>query len=243
VCIALLGMLALGVSILSGSGIACAAAVAFTVLAALTLLPALLGFFGPRTLTRGARRALAAGELRTSDESPAWARWVRVIERRPALFAVGATALVLVIAIPVLSMRVGSADPTPDTEPQSSSDRWARGLDAYASQFQIPPAEVAEWFTNAVGDRFGEEAIYSAARAWIDDELSLRDRSLAVLASLITMGGAEEQLRMHTRWAIDHGCTRAEIEAMAALLAIYAGFTRAANGLMVIRDELAKLEA
>lgn len=133
--------------------------------------------------------------------------------------------------------------PTHDNEPLSSSDRWARGLDAYASQFQIARDQVAEWFSETVGDRFGEEAIYSAGRAWIDDELSLRDRSLAVLASLITMGGAEQQLRMHTRWAVDHGCTRAEIEAMAALLAIYAGFTRAANALTIIREELAKLDS
>jgi len=92
-----------------------------------------------------------------------------------------------------------------------------------------------------VGDRFGEEAIYSAARAWTNDELSLRDRSLVVLASLITMGGAGGQLRMHTRWAVEHGCTQPEIEEMAALLAIYAGFTRAANSLILIREELAKL--
>jgi alkylhydroperoxidase/carboxymuconolactone decarboxylase family protein YurZ len=131
---------------------------------------------------------------------------------------------------------------THDNEPQRSSDRWEQGLDAYASQFQIPREQVAEWFSKRVGDRFGEEAIYSAARAWTNDELSLRDRSLAVLASLITMGGAEQQLRMHTRWAVDHGCTQEEMEAMAALLAIYAGFTRAANGLMIIREELTKLD-
>jgi 4-carboxymuconolactone decarboxylase len=100
-----------------------------------------------------------------------------------------------------------------------------------------------EWFTEKVGARFGEESIYSAARAWTSDELTLRDRSLLVLASLITMGGAEQQLRMHTRWAVDHGCTQAEIEAMAALLAIYAGFTRAANGLIIIRGELATLDS
>jgi len=131
---------------------------------------------------------------------------------------------------------------THDTEPQRSRDRWEQGLDAYASQFQIDREEVAEWFAKTVGKRFGEESIYSAARAWTDDELSLRDRSLAVLASLITMGGAEQQLRVHTRWAVEHGCTRYELEAMAALLAIYAGFTRAANGLMIIREELAKLD-
>ena len=45
-CIALLGMLALGVSFLSGLAVGAAVGVAATVLAALTLLPALLGFIG-----------------------------------------------------------------------------------------------------------------------------------------------------------------------------------------------------
>ncbi len=124
--IALLGMLALGVSLLSGAGIAASVVVAFTVLAALTLLPALLGFFGPHTLTRRARRALAAGELRTSDESPPWARWAAILQRRPALFAAGAAALMLVITIPLLSMRVGSSDAGSD--PASSTTRQAYDL-------------------------------------------------------------------------------------------------------------------
>ena len=46
VCIALLGLLVLGLSFLTGMGIGAAIAVVFTVLAAVTLLPALLGFFG-----------------------------------------------------------------------------------------------------------------------------------------------------------------------------------------------------
>lgn len=127
------------------------------------------------------------------------------------------------------------------TESQCSGDRWEQGLDAFASQFAIPRDQVTARFRELVGDRFGQEAIYSSARAWTNDELSLRDRSLAVLAALITMGGAEGQLRTHARWAIEHGCTQAEIEAMAALLAVYVGFARAANGLIIIREELAKL--
>jgi alkylhydroperoxidase/carboxymuconolactone decarboxylase family protein YurZ len=87
-----------------------------------------------------------------------------------------------------------------------------------------------------------QEAILSAANVWVDDELSLRDRDLAVIAALITKGDAERQLRMHARWAIDHGSTRQELEALATLLAIYAGYPRASNGLALIRDELAKLE-
>lgn len=120
--------------------------------------------------------------------------------------------------------------------------RYEQGLEVYASQFGIPREEVALWFAERVGKRFGEEAILSAAGAWHDDELSLRDRSLAVVATLITQGGAEPQLRAHTRWAIQHGCTREQLEALATLLGVYAGYPRAANGLMIVRDELAKLE-
>ncbi len=123
-----------------------------------------------------------------------------------------------------------------------SDGRYERGLAVYASQFEIPREEVAPWFAEHVGARFGEEAILSAAGAWVDDELSLRDRSLVVVATLITQGGAEQQLRAHTRWAIRHGCTRGQLEALAALLGVYAGYPRAANGVMVVREELAKLE-
>ena len=52
VCIALLGMFALGVSFLYGLAIAAAIGVLFTMIAALTLLPAFLGFIGPRVLSR-----------------------------------------------------------------------------------------------------------------------------------------------------------------------------------------------
>jgi putative drug exporter of the RND superfamily len=126
VCIALLGMLALGISLLSGAGIASSVVVAFTVLAAVTLLPALLGFFGPRTLTRRARRALAAGEVTSSDESPAWRRWAAVLQRRPVLLAGLATALMLLIAVPFVSMRVGSTDSGSD--PAGTTTREAYDL-------------------------------------------------------------------------------------------------------------------
>ena len=47
---------------------------------------------------------------------------------------------------------------------------------------------------------------------------------------------------MHTRWALDHGATPAQLDALATLLAIYTGFARASRGLMIIRDELSKLD-
>lgn len=123
----------------------------------------------------------------------------------------------------------------------SNSERYQRGVAAYASQFHMSPEDVPAWFANAVGPRFGEEAIQSAGNAWADDELSLRDRSLIVIAALIAQGDLEPQIRSHTRWALDHGATPSELDALATLLAIYVGFARASRGLMLIRDELALL--
>ncbi len=126
VCIALLGLFALGVSFLYGVAIAACIAVAFTVIAALTLLPALLGFFGVRVLRRRDRRALAGGQLRTTDESASWARWAGLLEKRPALFAAAAAAVMILIAIPFFSMRLGSADAGSD--PSGSTTRKAYDL-------------------------------------------------------------------------------------------------------------------
>ena len=127
VCIAMLGMFALGVSFLYGVAIGTSIAVAFTVLAALTLLPALLGFFGTRVLRRRDRRALTEGKLRTSDESAGWARWAGLLQKRPALFAaVAAGVCCVLLAIPFLSMRLGSADSGSD--PAGSTTRKAYDL-------------------------------------------------------------------------------------------------------------------
>ena len=96
VCIAMLGMFTLGVSFLYGVAVGTSIAVAFTVIASLTLLPAMLGFFGTSVLRRSERRALKEGSLRTSDESAGWARWAGWMQQRPAVFAaVAAGVLVL----------------------------------------------------------------------------------------------------------------------------------------------------
>jgi 4-carboxymuconolactone decarboxylase len=124
-----------------------------------------------------------------------------------------------------------------------ADERYERGLDAYASQFGIPREDVSAWFTEHYGEQFGTEAINAAGGAWSDDRLSLRDRSLIVVTALIALGGVEDRLRGHVRWAIDHGSSRDELEALGALLAVYLGYARASVGLEIIRDELDRLEA
>lgn len=122
-------------------------------------------------------------------------------------------------------------------------DRYEQGLDAYASQFGIAREEVPAWFAERFGDRFGAEAINAAGGAWVDDELSLRDRSLVVVAALVAQGGVEGRLRGHVRWAVDHGATRGELEALVTLLAVYVGYPRASVALEVVREELDLLDA
>src|SRR5215813_8580819 len=125
VCIAILGILVLGLSFLNGLAVACALTVVFTVLAAVTLLPALLGVFGWRVLSRRQRRRLA-NQQTAQDAGGMWARWAGTVERRPAALAAAAAAVMLVLAIPVLSLRLGSSDQGND--PSSATTRQAYDL-------------------------------------------------------------------------------------------------------------------
>jgi putative drug exporter of the RND superfamily len=96
------------------------------VLAALTLLPALLGVVGKLVPRRRERRALREGQFTVTDESPLWARWMEVMQKRPAAFAAVAAAVMIILAIPFFSMRLGSADA--GTEPSSWTTRKAYDL-------------------------------------------------------------------------------------------------------------------
>ena len=143
VCIALLGILVLGVSFLNGLAVASALTVVFTVLAAVTLLPALLGVFGMRVLSRRQRRQLASGAP-APGAAGMWARWASTVERRPAILAVAAAAVMLVLAIPVLSLRLGSSDQGND--PSSTTTRQAYDLlaDGFGPGFNGPLLLVAQ---------------------------------------------------------------------------------------------------
>jgi 4-carboxymuconolactone decarboxylase len=121
------------------------------------------------------------------------------------------------------------------------TERYERGLDAYASQLGIPREEVAASFSERFGERFAEEAINAAGGAWPDDSLSLRDRSLIVVSALVAQGGVDARLRGHVRWAVEHGATREQLEALVALLAVYVGYPRASVAMEVVRDELDRM--
>ena len=138
VCVALLGMLVLGVGFLDGVAIASSVTVAVTVLASITLLPALLAYLGPRALSRRQRkaqdreaagrrsRAAAAGlaaahvvQAPVAVTRGLWHRWADIVHRRPRSLSLLALLLMLVLAIPTLTLRLGTADSAND--PTSST--------------------------------------------------------------------------------------------------------------------------
>jgi RND superfamily putative drug exporter len=133
VCIALLGLLALGVSFFNGMAIGAAVAVSLTAAASLTLLPALLSLFGLKVLPRKQRRAVRAGQFIEPQATGFWARWSGTVARHKTLLSLGAAAVIVVLALPFFSMRLGAGDQGND--PKGSTTR--SGYDLIATGFGV----------------------------------------------------------------------------------------------------------
>lgn len=122
VVVAILGLLFTGIPFVGAMGVAAALTVSAMMFAALTLLPALLGLLGPRVnhwpLPR--LRPATAANLLTDATTGAgwWVRWGRRVDRRRVAYGVGATIVLLGLAAPLLTLRLG----TPDDGNQP--DRW-----------------------------------------------------------------------------------------------------------------------
>ncbi|MER6911842.1 MMPL family transporter [Streptomyces sp. NPDC000594] len=129
VCIALLGMLVLRLDFLDGVAIAASATVVLTVAASVTLLPALLSFIGLRALSGRERRELRDHGPRAEPTGSLAARWSAVVERRPRLLGAVAAVLMAVLALPALSLHLGTSDQ--GNHPAGSTTRAAYDLLAY----------------------------------------------------------------------------------------------------------------
>jgi len=133
VCIAILGLIALGVSFFNGMAVATAIAVGFTMIASLTLLPALLSLFGLKVLPRKQRADVRAGNFISGRPRGFWARWSEFVARRRVLVAIGSGAIMIALAIPFFSLRLGNSDQSSD--PKSSTTRI--GYDLISQEFGV----------------------------------------------------------------------------------------------------------
>jgi len=156
VMIALLGMFATGVAFMYGLAIAAVIAVLLTLLASLTLLPALLARFGPRLVRPSDARVgrfkrpgpvtgdSAAGAGAIDAEHSAWRRWSGTVQRHPWPLAIVSLAVMVALVTPVLALRLDESDA--GNNPSSLSSRHAFDLLAqgFGQGFNGPLLLVAE---------------------------------------------------------------------------------------------------
>src|SRR6185312_15517351 len=107
VVIALCSLYFAGIPLVTTLGYTAAIAVVVAVLAATTLLPALLGALGPRIDSLRVK----LGRTHPDDHQPhGWARWARGVVARPWRSLIASVAFLLILAIPVLDLHMGSSD-------------------------------------------------------------------------------------------------------------------------------------
>jgi RND superfamily putative drug exporter len=119
VMVSVLGIFLMGLPFLHGLAVGISLAVVVAVLAALTLLPALLGFVG-FTIDR-----FKVGRTPRGRETM-WHRWARTVQRRPIPIALAGFIVLVLIAVPALQLRLGNADASND--PKSSTTHKAFDL-------------------------------------------------------------------------------------------------------------------
>jgi RND superfamily putative drug exporter len=124
VVVALMGLLVVEIPLVTAIAVTAGATVIVMMLAALTLLPALLGLLGHRVTSLripGLRRAGA-----DPGRSAFFDRWARHVTRRAALYLPAGLALLVLLAAPVLGMKLGPQDASSD--PPGSTTREAYEL-------------------------------------------------------------------------------------------------------------------
>ena len=124
VVIALLGLFVVGLPFMDGLATATIVAVALVLAAALTLLPAIFGFAGTAIDRLRIPGLLARPGATTSRGF--WSRWSETVQKRPWICAASALAVLVVLAVPLFSMRLAFSDAGND--PTSLTTRQAYDL-------------------------------------------------------------------------------------------------------------------
>ncbi len=160
VVISLLGMFVTQLSFVFGLALAASLTVLVTMIAALTFLPALLGFAGHNV----DRFSLPfRSRSRRRDGPGFWYRWSRAVQRRPGIATVGGFAVLFMLILPASLMRLGPIDTR--TSPPSSTARRAYDLitEGFGPGFNGPlvlavelPGEPDAVALERLEDRLGE---------------------------------------------------------------------------------------
>jgi RND superfamily putative drug exporter len=154
VCISMLGLFTVGLSFLSGVGVAASISVIVSMIASLTLLPALLSIIGKNI----DRLRIPFKKLHQGEEGgKGWKKWADKIQAHPVRWAVSSTLILLFICVPVTQIRLGASDSGNDpvnTTTRQAYDALAKG---FGPGFNGPITMLA--------DVSGQKSTDSASRA------------------------------------------------------------------------------
>jgi RND superfamily putative drug exporter len=146
VVISLLGMFFLNLDFMRSMAIGAVLAVLMTMLAAITLLPAMLGFVGKNIDRLRVPFLHKPTEVGSAEGNRAsfWYRWSRVIQARPWPALVISTAVLLILAIPVFSIRLGFADAGNRLESDTTRQAYDLLSEGFGVGFNSPILVVVE---------------------------------------------------------------------------------------------------
>jgi putative drug exporter of the RND superfamily len=194
VVVAVLGLALTALPYMYGVAISASLAVLVVMLAAVTLLPALLSYLGPRVdrlrIPFLGRTLKAEGD----GESPA-ARWSHFVQRHPWTAAIAATAVLLALAAPALGMRLGFPDAgndPPDTMTRQAYDLNTEGFGPGTNGPLVIAAELpdpgARAEINSLAERLrGEPGVAFVPQPQINDEGN------AAIVTVIPTGSPQDQ--------------------------------------------------
>ncbi|HEY0472152.1 MAG TPA: MMPL family transporter [Kribbella sp.] len=149
VVIALLGLLALGLGSLRGIALGVTLTVLMTMLAAASLLPALLTLFGKR-IERSVRKHAAKSRRHPGD---GWRKLATLVQRGPWIPLVLGTVALIALCLPALDLRLGFADSGTDDPAKTSRKAYDLLAHGFGPGFNGPLIIVSE------GDQAAADAL------------------------------------------------------------------------------------
>jgi RND superfamily putative drug exporter len=194
VVIAVLGLFLTGLPYMFGVALSASFAVLVVMLAAVTLLPALLSYLGPKVDSWHIPFLGRSPKAEGGPDSPA-ARWSHAVQRRPWTAAIAATVLLLAVASPALDMRLGFPDAgndASDTMTRQAYDLNTEGFGPGANGPLVIAAELPPGGEASV-DSLAERLRAEPGIDFVTDPQISADREAALLTAIPTTSPQDEE--------------------------------------------------
>lgn len=133
----------------------------------------------------------------------------------------------------------------PPAQAKSDAERDRDGADVlFTIAGAAKPVDPARGLMR-MEERYGEVGVvayrWAFGEIWSRPQLSRRDRSIVVIAILVSLGTIAE-LAVHAPAGLRHGLSRVEVEEVVNHLSLYAGIPRAIEAMGAVRAAWAKLD-